>query len=341
MKKSYLITLLLLILSIAVFSLTVDYVTSIDISAEGDGPIGLAFYNGSVFTVTFNDRKIIKVDDPVSGSPVVSTFADTSSLLSWPTGRGLTGIDIDSSTGDTYVSGDYGSGGSVFKYDSSGTLVNSFIDTTADHRNGGCTLWGSTPDLLICQSGKGMFDMLNTLTGYDSPGWISGGVNATTYYRDVAVVGDDFYVSRTYYPAGLGASGPDGIDKFTGGTAGDLTGYTADGWIDLADGTAQAGCGIYYWLYANIMGPFPISYILYANQLDKTLDFYLAEIAGVPTKALTLGATENVTDPRDSCVGVIGVDEFLFVSQSATNEILVFEIDGGGITKSHNWSLFE
>jgi len=301
----------------SVYCQTLTYLHTVDATGVVDFLTGVAFHDSKLYAVSFNDRKVIEVSGPAAAGAVVDEFADASGLTSWPSGRGLTGVDVNRSTGDVIVSGDDGTGHVILMYSPAGVLSATLIDVNSGHRNGGVAVWDSTGTLLVAQTGSGLFHVAEDLSGYRSTAWLGGSL---PYHRDVAVFGDDFFLSRTNW-----GSGQDGIVRYSGGTAGDLTGYTATQWVTLSDWSGAAGCGIYYWDYN---GSVPMDYIVYANQLDKTLDFYDAVDASLDIVMDATSTAGVLTDPRDACTGSIQGGEYLFVTNGATNEIVVFGIDG-------------
>ncbi|MBN1902295.1 hypothetical protein JW926_13300 [Candidatus Sumerlaeota bacterium] len=314
-------------LTAGAFAQSLAWLNSIDISEDGNSGGNIAFHDGNLYVSTFNDRKVLKITNGNYTTPTVALFADLSAKVTWPTGRGLQGIAVDSATGDVYVSGDYGAGRLVVKYNSSGAELASLIDSTGGHRNAGCVLWGSTPSLLLCQTGSGLFNVKSDLSGYEATAYLSG---ANSHARDVCVVGNNIYVSRT----SIALPNVDGIDEFTGGAAGDLTGYAAAAWFAGTAASSQAVSGIYAWNYASA------TYLCWANQTTgaRSLDIF-----NQSTKALyqSLGATENVTDARDSCVGTFGASSYLFVTNGAQNNIQVFGIDGATLeTSVSDWPMY-
>ncbi len=322
MKKIYPALILCVLFAMSAFAQTpsFSYIQTIDVSSYGVTPTALAFYNGDVYVATFGDQKVLKIEDAISTPPTAGIFADLSGETTWNAGRGLQGLDVDQSTGEVYASGDSGNGHAVFKMDTSGNVIANLTDENAGHRNAGCALWGSSPSLLVAQSGDGMFNVVNDLSGYESTAYLSGG---SAYKRDVCIAGDNVYFSRT------NGGATDGIDKFTGGTAGDLADYTGSAWLDLSGGSWQAAVGIHSWQYnSNWL-------ILLANQIDDTLDIYQESDA---TKLTSLGASDDIDDPRDSCVGTFGSDEYLFVSDSLNDVIHVFGVDGA--TSVKNWTMY-
>jgi hypothetical protein len=318
MKKILFLLIGTLLFVTPVFSQTLTYVQTISVAAETTSPTSIAFYDGDLFIATFTERTIIKVDDPTDGGATVSTLIDLSGLAAWAGGRGLSGIDVNQSTGDIYASGDYGSGTAIARVNQAGTQTASLVDVL--NRCGGCTLWGADPDVLITNILTGLGEMDAGLVGYETF------TASSTYPRDVAVVGNDIYASYT------NGGTNDGILKFTGGTAGDLTGYTSSNWVALGAGTWQAGCGVAYWDYN---GGTPMDYVMFANLVNNTLEIYDAADASLD---ITLGAVENVTTPRDACIGTIGGNDFLFVCEGTNAEVDVFAIDGA--TDVNSWSLY-
>jgi hypothetical protein len=325
-RKSIVWIMVLFCVTGSLFAQTISYLQAIDTSVSGSFTTGIAFHNGNLYVVTFIDRKVLKITNANTASPTVSVFADVSTEATWATGRGLQGIAVNPATGDVFASGDTGSGHCVVKYNSSGTKLASLVDENSTHRNAGCAIWGLDPDLLLTQTGSGLFDVNLDLSGYDTPSYLSG---AHAYGRDVCIVGNSIYVSRT------AVAGLDGIDEFIGGTAGDLTSYAASTWIDGTGFSSQAASGIYAWNYTSA------TYICWANVITpgaRTLDIY-----NQSTKALfkSLGSADNVIDPRDSCVGLFGSDSYLFISHGGQNNVLVFGIDGATLTSGiADWSVY-
>jgi hypothetical protein len=314
------------------FAQTLSYLQTIDASSYGSYCTGIAFHNGNLYVVSFTDKKVLKITNANTASPTVSVFADVSSEATWGSGRGLQGIAVNPATDDVFVSGDTSTGHCVVKYNSSGTKLASLVDSDTGHRNAGCAIWGTDPDLILTQTGSGLFDVNLDLSGYDAPAYASG---AHSYGRDVCVVGNSIYVSRT----AVASPNLDGIDEFTGGTAGDLTSYAAATWIDGTGFSSQASSGIYAWNYMAIGGL--KSYICWANVVTpgaRTLDIY---DQSSKTLFKSLGSADNVIDARDSCVGIFGSDSYLFISHGGASNVLVFGIDGATLSSGiADWSMY-
>lgn len=301
------------------FSQTITHLQTIDVSAQTAGPTGIAFYDGDIYLAAFGERTIVKVDDPTDAGCTVSTFADLSGLAVWDPGRGVNGIDINQSTGEIYASGDYGSGTAIARIDQTGTQTASYTD--AANRCGGCCLWGPDPDVLITNILTGLGELDAGLAGYET-----FAASSTIYPRDVTMFGDDIFAAYT------NGGTNDGILRFTGGTAGDLTGYTASNWVALASGTWNTGCGVFYWDYN---GGTPMDYILFSNLVNFNLEFYNAANANLE---FSLGLAESINSPRDACVGTIGGNDFLFVTDGSMAQVEVFSIDGA--TNIDNWNMY-
>jgi hypothetical protein len=318
MKKILFIIVTLLMVTPA-FSQTFTHIQTIDVSSATAGPTGIAFYNDDIYLAAFSERTIVKVEDPTDAGYIVSTFADLSGIATWDSGRGVNGIDINQSTGEIYASGDHGTGSAIARVDQTGTITASYNDET--YRCGGCALWGSDPDLLITNILTGLGELDAGLVGYET-----FAASATIYPRDVTMFGDDIFAAYT------NGGTNDGILRFTGGTAGDLAGYTASNWVALASGTWNTGCGVFYWDYN---GGTPMDYVLFSNLVDYTLEFYDAADASLD---ITLGLSESINSPRDACVGTIDGNEYLFVSDGSMGQVEVFGIDGA--TNVDHWNMF-
>ena len=304
---------------------TFTYSHIIDISPEGTTPTGIDFYDGNLYVASFDNRNLFEVTNPESPTGWAKTeILDASGLAPWASGRGLTGVSVDPGNGDVFICGDSGSGAAIFKYNiSSATVTASLIDASSTHRVSGCDVWGSTPDLVVGGiTTGGVYDVQNNLSGFDS-----GITSSTLYIRDVVMVGNDFYGAYTK------GDTTNAILKWTGGTPGDLSGYSSSAWVTLSSGTWNAANGITYWNDTDDS----MEYIIWANKVDQTVEIYDLADASLD---FTLAASDTgglMTQPFDAVVGVTGGVPYLYVT-SDTGYVVVFTITTS--TNVNDWDQY-
>lgn len=328
MKKIIFVLFAVILLTAPAFTQTFTHIQDIDLSSYGTSIVlqGIDAYDGALFLPTFTERTVLKIEDPTGGAPTVTTFADLSTEFTWNAGRGLSGIFIDQTDGTVYVSGDTGIDGACASYNQAGTQLAKLDDTGGGHRTGGVALWGSPSEVLLSQIGSAAFEAPTTL-GTASLGY---GLVGSSYHRDFAIFGSDVYISFT------NNAGGDGVDRFTSGTLGDISSYTATtAWIDYGDSTFDAFAGLFYYDYN---GGTPMDYLVCANtDLDQLELYDLAD----GSQDIVLTSAEGVTEPTDAVVFNVGGSEYLAVAQKglAGTIVSIFGIDGA--TNVEKWDIFE
>ena len=312
---------------------SVAFVKELNVGPFITVPTGVAIYNGAIFVNEFGaaagTRRILKITNPLSGSPTFTTFATPS--VSFPINRGLQAMWINQANGDIWSFGDDQTNGNVFRYDQSATLLDSV--STSGNRIVGGMLWGSDPDLVVARVASSSLTELPTTplsaTTESTSALALTPVNAN--FRDVCVIGNDVYYSRN-------GTTSDAVAKFTGGTAGDWATYGSTqpntAFLTLSGTNAVAAFGIDSYVHTAsgttyiVVPDITAAAVKFADVADASVDVTV-------TTPLTTGI-------RDVCVGAIGSSgTFLLVSQTSgtnPNTVQVFGIDGA--TAVSDWTQY-
>lgn len=294
------------------------------IGSYGSLPTGISAKGNTLYTVTFNDRRVLKLINVDSDATTVTILAHTASddimvagPVTWPVSRGLTGCYTDETTNTILVAGDQGIDGAIFSFSPTGDLL--IKDAAAiggsNHRYGAAARWGG--NILASQTGNGLFCLLPTLAGFTGGSYLSSSQGAKSYMRDIVQDGNDFYVSFTNSTT----ESTDGVVKFTGGTPGSFSGYTGTVWASTTGKSTGAAMGVGIFNYAS-GGK---KYLMVPDRTAKTLDFYDLATA---TKLTSLGTSTGIYDPYDA----VAIGNLIFVTQynsstTPTSRITVIGVD--------------
>lgn len=214
---------------------TITFNKIIDVGGTITSPHGIAAVNNELFIAGFANRDIGKIADPL-GTPVITEIvADGIGGVTWPASRGPQVIEVNASN-QLVVIGDNGTNGYAMIYDTAGVQQGTTIEYTGLRVCSG-TFFGSDPDLVAGRSNSGtVIDLpLATAAAAES----SGPAPATGFaapLRDFVVVGNDFFCLTV---PGVGAATYN-ISKYSGGTPGDMAGYTQTQFATMSAGVVVA-----------------------------------------------------------------------------------------------------
>jgi hypothetical protein len=313
---------------------TATYVKSIDISGASNFPTGLDVYNGDVYYVSFNDRKLVKIANPLTASPTISTLHDFTSDATWVASRGMIGCNVDQATGNVAVNGENGTIGVIGVYSSTGSqiyLSNSTSPVTPrytamDRYGTTSTVYAAT---LLASSIMRMID-ISTNPPTERAQTAAAAAPYNSNFRDCKVVGERVYYSRN----GTTADGYARYDSFTT-TPNTLAGALATGIYQTTGTNAVSAMGIGYW---NDGGT---PYVLVPDVSGKNVKFVNATTNAV---ALTVDHPVFVTGGlRDATVANVGPNTYLFVTHAgatppAGDSIEVFQLSNtAGV---NDWALY-
>lgn len=314
---------------------TLSFVKAIDVGGIALAPTGIVFYNGDLYVNGFSTRNVAKVAAPLSATPVVSQLASLAATP-WESGRGPQGLAVNPANGNLYSVGDGGGtiGGYIAVIDQAGAILQN-LAYGAGNRTVSGALFGPDPDLVVSRStSSGLADVADPAAGVvTTEGTFTAAtapINAA--HRDLAVVGNTVYYTRN---GGTGVA--DAVAKYTGGTAGDTTGYAASlvfSSTSVGGTAALLGLGVYttpsktFVVFADLAtaGNAALRFI---NTATDTVDINYTDVN------LAVGGL------RDVAFGTIGGIDYAFVTRSGgtpNQAVLVYEITPAA--NVHDWSIY-
>lgn len=321
---------------------TFDLLADVDVSGIDAVATGVTFLNGDAFVVGFGGNKLIRISDVLTDDPTVTEIADADddTDVSFDSGRGLTSITT-TSAGELLVSGDTGTDGKIFVYDTDGNLVRQLAQQVggSDRRIGGAVEIGSGATegrVLASQVGSGMWTFNPDLDALAGTSFISVGEG---FLRDITLVGTgsgtDIYASTT-------ASGNDTIQVGTGGDVianGNTADYSFSEFYDFGFSSFNAARGIDLFTYDGD------DFIAATTGSEDT------EIRFISTDDGTVAFALDDTDGIGQSFGVKVVeengDQFVLIAQSDTDgenaRVSVYGVDGAELieaTAVGSWDLY-
>ena len=316
------------------WSQTASFVKSIDVSSVSSVPTGIDVYNGDVYFVNFNSKTLVKIASPLSASPVLSTMQDFSTVQTWPTGRGLSGCNIDPANGDIYVAGDGGSAAAGFFARVTNANVVNKQYVGFPQRINSMAKWIAAGD-----TGISGYVVTSSLTSYNLAGSPAVEISTTSLLaapyngnvRDVAV---DYTGKKVYYSRnGTTADGYAQVDVSGASTIGDLTGLTST--------------GIYQTTGTNTIGALGVGFYKSGSNdylIVPDISGYAVRLVDPVTKTVKLSVENNVgSGIRDAAIGNIGGTDYLFVTKMGAapptgDSILVYQLSG--LAGVNDWDIY-
>lgn len=326
MQKRYISLLALLMISAAAFAQNFTYEGVIDFSiAAQNGPSDLACdANGGLYAVTFNagNSKLIYIPDPLN-DPATRTVVTPSEAAGFPSGRGLTGVDVDSA-GNVYISGDTGSPVSYVRQFSAApalTESGSFIPTP-NERLTSCQLYDDAHLMVLSFSGIRFYDTSNATQ--------IGGLfvdSASSFQRSIArnSSNNDLYTYRNTSGSGT----PGSVTLWSGGAPpSNLNLYTRISTLfieNLQLGTSTTAVGGLH--YEDEFG-----LLFVQNHENSRLNVYEIEGTGAGATATfktSLNGSESGT-PTSSLLACDTHDyvdgKRLFIADLSNNRVLIYKV---------------
>jgi len=308
-------------------------------------PTGIATIGEDAYVVGFAQRRVIKVEGVVSGTPAKSIFARTDAAdtpagdFTWAPGRGLVSIDFRAPD-QLMVAGaadSVGPGnGNCVIYDlDDASVVASIPPYDASNREIACAAFYGPSNIIGMRIGKNMWQFNSTLSGFTGAAFYSQDLNS--YIRDIAVAPDN---TAFFSHGGVGNSGIDiTVDDPGNPTADSLSNNLwFKNWYDAGSSWGGAGQGVAYWNYNGN------NYVMLAVPGEPAV--HIVNIA-TGTLVTKLNGAEIVR-PFDVAPITVADKTFILVTQvdadtSANGRVSIFGVDGATIeppSSAKNWELY-
>ncbi len=295
-------------------------------TVAGAGPYAIAAdASGALYVATFNaaESLLLYIADPI-GAPTTKQEVHHAAFTTFPEGRGLQGVSVDSA-GNVYLTGDAGASLPTIAKKFGPAPAFTEDATFAPDITGGRRWLGNAllnDDLLVvCQTNS--FRIIQTSDGLYRAGLYVD--NTSNYQRDVAVnpATYDLFAARN------GNNTEGSVALWSGGTPENLTfaritNAFLSGFEDSSEyGGAALGIGYYP----------PKNYLLVNDKNDGQLDIYAISGAGAAAAATLvaeLDGSESGTPLGDAADAVMvnsGGVERIFITDYANNRILVYAVE--------------
>ncbi len=312
---------------------------SIAAPATGDAFVGAAAYdetNDKLYFVAFNTKRVGVITNPSNSASTASIFAHTSSTdpvtpgpVVWGGSRGLQNVKVNQANGNVLVSGDQGTNGAILLYDTAGALVDSVFDTSqvgaANRRTAGADFFG-TGFVFVETVSKKVVATNASLDLVDESAALTA-----DFLRSVAVIGDNVYLGAA------GASNPEEILLYSGGTAGSVAGYSLSATpffsYPVAVGSAVRW-SVTPWDFEGT------SYLLITDASNGVISV-IDELTGTVTTQLTINAGVGGVVAGGVVGAKIAGQNYLFVTQNAGStaaEVAAYTVSVDSATS--DWNLY-
>lgn len=343
MKKSIIFSLAAaaLLPAAAIAQPTFTHLQSIPVGSIAATPAGVVVIGGDAYTVSFGGvtKVVARISGIVTNDTDVTEFAalDAADPV-FGSGRGLSTIEV-LANGNFLVAGDTGTDGGIYEISSTdGSLVRQDANQIGgnNHRYAGAREWGSG-NILATQRGNGLFNLQADLTAFTGTAFLG---SSKSFLSDVRVVGDDLFATLTANQFATNDVN-DGIYRFTGGTAGDLSGYSDALWYDFGAQSARAVNPLFVYDYSGT------TYLIAVDSTTDDIILLDTSVASSPTPAVTLTDATNIGDVFGVWAGTIGGADYLIVTgtdATPASAIHVYGIDGATLqvtTDSASWEAYE